>query len=92
MQSHLSEWNAKRMQDTNVLVVNSETKAESLCGILDVSSVHTQEGQTYSISCGGACGDGVKLKLRHDRSKYKYRGCVHMIEITAYGRPNPFTG
>ena len=84
MQSHLSEQNAKRMQDTNVVVVNSGTEAESLCGILEVSSVYTQEGQTYSISCDRACGDKVKLTLRHDRSQYKIEGCIHMIEIKAY--------
>ena len=71
---------AYRMDDTKVLVVNSDTGDESLCGVLKVSDVLTIEGQTYRIPCDLKCGDEVKLTLRHESKPV----CIHIWEITAF--------
>ena len=85
LQSHW-DWNARRMQGTKVMVVDRGTGAESLCGVLDVSSVHTQAGQTYRIPCDGKCGDEVELRLRHNTGQYQdgLLPCIHMREIEAF--------
>jgi hypothetical protein len=76
----LNNNNAYRMQDTNVLVVNSKTGSEKLCGVLKVRSVWTIEGQTYRIACGLKCGDEIKLTVQQEKNNPV---CIHMREITA---------
>ena len=83
MQSHWHQ-TAYRMDDTGVFVVDSDTREESLCGVLKVSDVMTIEGQTYRIPCDLKCGDEVKLTVRHDNGKYDNPACIHMKEIKAY--------
>ena len=86
MQSHWHQ-TAYRMDDTGVFVVDSDTREESLCGVLKVSDVMTIEGQTYRIPCDLKCGDEVKLTVRHD-SKYEKDACIHMKEITTFHQGN----
>ena len=81
--SHFNE-HSPRMDDLQVLVVSTEKGTESLCGVLKVGDVLTMEGQTYRIPCNLKCGDEVKLKLRHDSSKYAMVACIHMMEINAF--------
>ena len=73
-----------RMDGTDVFVVNTETGAKSLCGVLKVRSGTTIESQTYTIPCDQKCGNEVKLTLRHDKPKYYIEACIHMKEITAF--------
>ena len=75
---------ADRMDGTDVFVVNTETGAKSLCGVLKVGSGTTIESQTYTIPCDQKCGNEVKLTLRHDKPKYNMEACIHMKEITAF--------
>ena len=81
--SKLNEY-ANRMDEAKVLVINTETGAESLCGVLKVTDVMTIEGQTYRIPCDLKCGDEVKVTLRHDKDKYRHEACIHMNEISAF--------
>ena len=78
-QSHLNH-NVKRMQNLKIFVGNRTTNTESLCGTLNVGDDFTLEGQTYRIPCD-ACGDQVKLSLRHDTGSDGMEGCIHMREI-----------
>ena len=74
-----------RMDGTDVFVVNTETGAKSLCGVLKVGSGTTVESQTYTIPCDQKCGNEVKLTLRHDKDiKNLPNACIHMNEITAF--------
>ena len=75
---------AYRMDGTKVIVINSRSGAESLCGVLNVINDYSPEGQTYRIPCHVKCGDEVKLTLRHNSGEYSYNGCIHMEEITAF--------
>ena len=75
---------ADRMDGTDVFVVNTETEAKSLCGVLKVGSGTTIESQTYTIPCDQKCGNEVKLTLRHDKGNYNIEACIHMKEITAF--------
>ena len=74
-----------RMDGTDVFVVNTETGAKGLCGVLKVGSGTTVESQTYTIPCDQNCGNEVKLTLRHDKDiKNLPNACIHMNEITAF--------
>ena len=88
VQSHWEKHNADRMDGIKVFVVNREKKTESLCGVLKVSDDLTIEGQTYRIPCDLKCGDEVKLTLRHDKGRYHVKACIHMKEITSFGKGN----
>ena len=80
-----SDWNnAERKDDTRMLIINTGSKTESLCGVLKVNDVLTIEGQTYRIPCDLKCGDEVKLTVRHDSGKYHKDACIHMKEIEAF--------
>ena len=83
IQSHDNVY-AYRMQDTKVIVINTATNTESLCGVLKVRNVYTVEGQTYKIPCDLKCGDEVKLTVRHDKSRDWLQACIHMREIRAF--------
>ena len=87
-----SHWGglAFRMQDLNVLVVDSYTRSESLCGTLAMRKEQSVEGQTYRVPCDGKCGNEVKLTVYHETGDYGYRACIHMSEILAYHSPTPF--
>ena len=80
---------ADRMDGTDLFVVNTETGAKSLCGVLKVGSGTTIESQTYTIPCDQKCGNEVKLTLRHDKNindnyiSNLYGACIHMKEIKA---------
>ena len=76
--------NAYRMNGAKVIVINSRSGAESLCGVLKVIEKYSLKGQTYRIPCDVKCGDEVKLTVRHNRGEYSTPGCIHMREITAY--------
>ena len=76
-----------RMEDMKVLVVNTDTNKESLCGILKIRSEQSVHGQTYKISCDMKCGDEVKLTVYHGTGDYNYDACIHMREIMAYFMP-----
>ena len=78
-QSHLNH-NVKRMQNLKIFVGNRTTNTESLCGTLNVRDDYSMKGQTYMISCD-ACGDQIKLLLRHNRDRDDMTGCIHMKEI-----------
>ena len=69
------------MEDTNVLVVNSKTGTESLCGVLKISNKKTWYSQTYTIPCDQKSGDEIVLKVRHNEGEYEKPGCIHMKEI-----------
>ena len=79
-----------RMQDLKVLLIDSATGTDSLCGTLRSTQVATIAGQTYKIPCD-ACGNQVQLRVRHNQSEYPksraqgqtQRGCIHMREIRA---------
>ena len=83
IQSHLN-FNAKRMDDTKVFVINTQTGVEGLCGVLKVVADETISKQTYNIPCDWKCGDEVKLTLRHDTGQYDYSACIHMKELMAF--------
>ena len=83
-----SRWNslAHRMDDLNVVLVDTETESESLCGVLKVTEDWTLEGQTYRIPCDLQCGDEIVLTLRHDEDKYTTSACIHIKEIMAFSK------
>ena len=89
VQSH-TNGNGDRMDGTDVFVVNTETGAKSLCGVLKVGSGTTIESQTYTIPCDQKCGNEVKLTLRHDKNindnyiSNLYGACIHMREMEAF--------
>ena len=83
VQSHFGFVYAFRMQDLKVILMDSTTGTESVCGTLRVRQVWTAEGQTYWIPCDIACGDQVKLLLRHNQGDYRYPGCIHIREMKA---------
>ena len=88
-----SHWEGRyvfRMQDLNVLVVDSYTQRESLCGTLAMRKDQSVEGQTYRVPCDGKYGNEVKLTVYHGAGDYGYRACIHMSEILAYHTPSPF--
>ena len=79
--------NGRRMDDTNVFVVDTKTGTESLCGILTIREDWTIKGQTYRIPCDLKCGDEVKLTVVHEKNtKYDVPACIHMLEIMAYSQ------
>jgi len=78
MQSFM-DYNAYRMQHTEVVVMDEDE--EHNCGRITINDDKTVEGQTYEVMCDGACGDSVMLKVRHDKGKYSYMGCLHISEI-----------
>ena len=82
IQSHYGLAYAFRMQDLKVILMDSTTGTESVCGTLRVRQVWTAEGQTYWIPCD-VCGDQVKLLLRHDKGEYSYPACIHIRELKA---------
>ena len=83
IQSQLNDY-AKRMDDTKVFVMNTQTGVEGLCGVLKVGAGETISKQTYNIPCDWKCGDEVKLTLRHDTGQYDYLACIHMKELMAF--------
>ena len=58
-------------------------KADShiLCGAIKVTNILTAEGQTYTISCGLACGDGIVLSTVNGAKER----CIAVFEMTATG-------
>ena len=76
--------NKYRMRDTKVLVINTDTGTESLCGVVKATGIQTIEGYTYRIPCDLQCGDEVKLTVRHDNGQYYNKACIHMKEITTF--------
>ena len=86
IQSHLSSWNAARMEDAKIFVVNTDTGIVNLCGVLKVGPVMTIEGQTYHISCHLRCGNEVKVTLQHDKVFYSRDATIHMSEISAFAK------
>ena len=85
IQSHLN-WNAARMEDAKIFVVNTDTGIVHLCGVLKVGPVMTIEGQTYHIPCRMRCGNEVKVTLQHDRVFYSGHAIIHMSEISAFAK------
>ena len=85
IQSHLN-WNADRMEDAKIFVVNTDTGIVHLCGVLKVGPVMTIEGQTYHISCHLRCGNEVKVTLQHDKVFYSRDATIHMREISAFAK------
>ena len=72
-----------RMDDTKVLVVNSTSGEEYLCGMLKTREGETIEDQTYKIPCSGTCGDEVKLTLKSQGQDHG--ACIHVKEIYVFG-------
>ena len=71
------------MDKGKILVLNSKTNDETLCGTLHIRDTPTREGQTYHIQCGKyMCGDQVKLSVI--RADNQYDGMIAMKEMTAY--------
>ena len=80
---HKTDGAQYRMNKGKILVLNSKTDDETLCGTLQIRDTPTREGQTYHIQCGKyICGDQVKLSVI--RAENEAEGCIIMREITAY--------
>ena len=75
------------MEDMKVIIVNTDTNEESLCGMLKMRSEESVHGQTYKIPCDMKCGDEVKLTVYHGTGDYENAASIHMAEITAYIMP-----
>ena len=71
----------KRMDDTKVLVFNTKTDKEHLCGKLTTRDGVTIQDQTYKIPCSMECGDEVKLTVRKETE----HACIHLKEIKVFG-------
>jgi hypothetical protein len=70
------------MNDLEVHVKDSRRKDEGrLCGVLKTRGDRGIDGQTYTISCDGMCGDIVMLQVRHKTGKHSYPACIHMSEV-----------
>ena len=69
------------MDGAEVSVLN-EPDSPILCGAIKVTDILTVEGQTYTISCDLACGDGIVLSV--NRADQKER-CIMVREVTAIG-------
>ena len=69
------------MDGAKVSVFN-ETGSPILCGAIKINDVLTVKGQTYTIDCDLACGDGIIVSLNRADGKER---CIHVYEVTATG-------
>ena len=70
-----------RMDGAEVSVIN-KAGSPILCGALKITDILTVEGQTYTISCGLACGDGIMLSVNRAEGVER---CIMVSEVTASG-------
>ena len=71
----------KRMDDTEVLVVNTKTEKVYPCGKLTTREGESIQEQTYKIPCSMECGDEVKLTVQKETE----HACIHLKEIKVFG-------
>ena len=53
-----------------------------LCGAIQITDILTAEGQTYTIPCDLACGDGILLSVNRAVGQLR---CITVKEVTATG-------
>ena len=69
------------MDGAKVSVFN-ETGSQIFCGAIKINDDLTIEGQTYTIDCDLACGDGIDVTVNREVRKER---CIHVYEVTATG-------
>ena len=74
-------YNKRRMDGAEVSVIK-KAGSPILCGAMHVTDIPTVEGQTYTIVCGLACGDGIVLSVTRAEGEER---CIHVFEVTATG-------
>ena len=78
-----SQINYDRFQmDGAKVTVFNETGSHIICGAIQINDVLTVEGQTYTIDCDLACGDGIDVVVNREVGKDR---CIHVYEVTATG-------
>ena len=70
-----------RMDGAKVSVFNN-AGSPILCGAIKINDAFTADGQTYTIDCDLACGDGIVVVVNRDDGKQR---CIHVYEVTATG-------
>ena len=79
-QSH-TNFNRFRMDGAKVSLFNKRG-SYILCGAIKINDVLTIKGQTYTIDCDLACGDGIIVTVNKE---YGLERCIHLYEVTAAG-------
>ena len=79
-QSHTNRYRF-RMDGAKVSLFNG-TGSHKLCGAIKINDVLTMKGQTYTIDCDLACGDGIVVTVNKEYGKER---CIHVYEVTATG-------
>ena len=84
-QSKLNEYRY-RMDGAEVSVLD-KAGSPKLCGAIKINDVLTAEGQTYTIDCDRACGDGIVVSVNR---KDNLQSCIHLYQVTATGYTGMF--
>ena len=82
-QDYLDWFNKARMDHTKVVLINTLTQEEHLCGTIRLNGRDkTLVGAYHYINCSLHCGDMIQLTVM--KTTEKEEGCIHIREIAVY--------
>ena len=82
-QTHLSSAGKYRMDGTKVILSDTNTETDTLCGTLKISQTLNATDQLHYTDCENSCGDTILLAVNHPNTQH-YEGCMHVYEVMAY--------